>query len=305
MSLLSLFSFVVYAAELIISPIPPGEDVVIRKPQKTFGMLAQAVESPGFVLGEENISSSSGESPVLSPPDNHTSTPSAVITPRKTSRIHYTVAVLGDSMVDTLGPGIPHLQAKLDQVFPQTDFTLLNYGVGATNIEYGLERITKDYTYLEKQIPSLVSQHPDIVVVESFGYNPFPFDDGALDKHWLTMGTIIDTLRNQIPGVIVMLAATVAPDSGTFGDNAPGISFDQQSKNQRTSTIKKYLQSTVNFATSQKIPLADAYTPSMLADGNGNPSYINQGDHIHPSDAGKTLFAEKIVGTLVDNGLLE
>lgn len=314
MSLLSLFSAVVFAAELIISPIPPGEDSVIRKPITTFGMLT---DRKGTVLSAETSATASSDTissadplstdpetgSTLTPTITHVSGGSVAI--RSTGKDSYTIAVLGDSMVDTLGPDIPHLQAKLDQVFPYTNFTLLNYGVGATNIEYGLNRITNDYSYLDKPIPSLVSQHPDIVVVESFGYNPFPFETGALDKHWLTMGTITDTLKNQIPGVKIIVAATIAPHSDSFGDGAPGVSFDPEFKKNHTSNIKKYIRSAINFAGSQHYPLADAFTPSLTSDGEGNPLFINPGDHIHPSDAGKALFAEKIVAALVDNRLLE
>jgi lysophospholipase L1-like esterase len=58
-------------------------------------------------------------------------------------------------------------------------------------------------------------------------------------------------------------------------------------------TVKVYLQNTINFATSQHFPIADAFHASLKGT-DGDPLYINQGDHIHPSDAGKTLFADLV-----------
>jgi len=52
------------------------------------------------------------------------------------------IAVLGDSMIDTLGPGIPALQKELIKAYPYLNPTILNYGNGGTNIDYGIERLT-------------------------------------------------------------------------------------------------------------------------------------------------------------------
>lgn len=332
MNVLSLFSIAVWAAETIISPIPADGVVVVHKPIRSFGQLAGS-SSPPAVMGEHTEPTptatpmpSPSVTPTPSPTHSPTPTPAPTrkpsptptpspgadtgrktdtpVTPLSTGRSHYRIAVLGDSMVDTLGPGVPHLQDALKQQFPRTSFTILNYGVGATNIEYGLHRLTHDYTYLEQPIPSLISQNPDIVIVESFGYNPFPYDEGALDKHWLSMATAADTIRQQLPQAKIVFAATVAPNARLFGDGAPGLSFSAEDKQKRVSNIKRYIESTVKFATSQKYPLADAYHPSLQADGNGNPSYINPGDHIHPSDEGKRLFAREVVRTLVKHDLL-
>ena len=127
MNVFSIFVGVVLAAEGIISPIPdelPRASLVTTKPDVTFGQLP--VPEVLGVVSEEPL-------------------PSFPIT-RKSS---YTIAVLGDSMVDTLGPGVPHLKSALKSVFPRTSFTIYNYGVGGTNIDYGLARLTSDYLYLD------------------------------------------------------------------------------------------------------------------------------------------------------------
>lgn len=274
MSLFSLFAGIVFAAETVLSPIPDGIPVVIpptTKPDVSFGQITQ-------VLGETIEAS---PSPTLTP------TPKPVI---QTKQKSYTIAFLGDSMIDTMGPGLPAVKSKLTSVYGGTNFTLLNYGVGGTNIDYGVERITSDYQYLGNQIPSLASTHPDIVVLESFGYNPFPVDNG-IDRHWMALARAVDTLRAAIPNVKIIIAATIAPNTSVFGDGV--LSWNAEQKAKKVSEINAYLESTIKFAQSQHLPLADAYHAS-----GGSTQYINGGDHIHYSDAGRALFASKVVSAL-------
>lgn len=283
MGFLSVFTIAVFAAETVLSPL--SDDVTNPAPSPTaptvtFGQLTAAPTPAPQVLG-------------------------ASIEVPRTKKSSYTIALLGDSMIDTLGPDAPHLKSKLSQTYPGVSFQLFNYGVGGTNIDYGLERITSNYQYLGRDIPALVTTHPDIVVVESFGYNPYPFDNGAIDKHWLALAAIVDKLKANLPGVTIIIAATIAPDAKTFGDGAAGLSFSAEDKWKRVDVIKKYLNSTVKFAASQRLPLADAFHPSLGADGNGNEAYINQGDHIHYSDAGRNLFADAVTRAITTNKLLE
>lgn len=313
-SIFSLFAITVYAAESMLSPVPDAVletfgtnklPVVIEKPGKSFADITGSPEATGSsVLGL------SIEAPTPSPSPSLTPTPTtkpivAKPTPVSAKKGTVTIALLGDSMVDTLGPDAPHLKDMLKAAYPNMQVVVKNYGVGATNIEYGITRITNGYTYLGNSIPSLASSKPDIVVLESFGYNPFSFDEGAIDKHWTSLATAVDTLRNTIPGVKVIIAATIAPNATVFGDGAPGLSFDQTAKNQKVNTIKKYLENAVRFARSQHLPLADAYHASLDGSGNGKLTYINPGDHIHYSDAGRVLFGRKVADAITANKLLE
>ncbi len=284
MNLLSLFTFAVYAASSVISPIP--DDLIAAaplppKPDVSFGQIVD-------VLGATDV-----VTPTPSPLPTPTPTPTPPITKKKS----YTIAFLGDSMIDTMGPGLPAVNDKLTSTYPATNFTLLNFGVGGTNIDFGIERITNSYTYLGNQIPSLASTHPDIVVIESFAYNPFPVAN-SIDRHWLALAKAVDTIRGNLPGTKIIIAATIAPNSTAFGDGAPNIAFSQQDKIERTNVIKAYLDSTVKFAASQHLPLADAYHASLDSSGDGKLVYINGGDHIHYSDAGRALFAQKVVAAL-------
>lgn len=302
---LSLFASAVLAAEMILSPL--ADDVSffpaptpVAQPRKSFGALTAPVVTPTVTPSPTPTPASA----VLGVQTTPSLTPTPTIAYRARQK-HYAVAVLGDSMVDTLGPDIPHLKRKLTALFPGTTFTMLNYGVGATNIDYGLTRITNNYTYLGHDVPSLISQAPDVVIIESFGYNPYPYDEGALDKHWLQLAAIVDLISDRLPATKIVIAATIAPNSQLFGDGAPGLAFSPADKHARTKTIKEYLDSTVKFAQSQGLPLADAYHASLMSNGDGNVLYINGGDHIHYSEAGRDLFAQKVADSIVSNRLLE
>lgn len=215
-----------------------------------------------------------------------------------------TVAVLGDSMIDTLGSGIPQLVTALNRLYPTKKFVVLNYGLGSSNLESGLNRLDHDYVNKDQTIPSLFSQNPDIVVVESFAYNNYGNTQAGYDKQWLNLGAIISKINQFLPQAKIVLAATIAPNSVTFANNAPNINYTALEKVERTSTIKLYLQNLISFANSQGFPVADAYHPSLVGN-DGNQSYINAADNIHPSTAGGQLFCNSIAKTIGDNGLIE
>jgi len=286
MSLFSLFAVFVFASETVLSPLADS------LPAQTAG----AVSQPTVSFGQLHV-------PMPQMPFTVTQ-PTAPLT-HHSKKSHYTVVLLGDSMIDTLGAGVPDLHADLIKFFPSTTFTLLNYGVGSTNIDYGLERVTNGYTYLGKNVPSLVSQTPDVVVVESFAYNPYSSDANGIDKHWLQLAAIVNTLKSNLPGVKIIIAATIAPNSTVFGDGAPGISLSIADKLSRTNIIKQYLESTVKFAASQRLPSADAYHASLDVFGNGRLTYISSSDHIHYSESGRELFAQKVTDAIINDNLLE
>lgn len=215
----------------------------------------------------------------------------------------YTIALLGDSMIDVMQPDLPQLVSTLKNYYPQVQFKLLNYGVGASNLDYALTRLTKNYTYLGKEFPALLSQNPDIIVIESFAYNHGENNQSGLDQQWLTLAAIISTIKNQSQAKIV-LAATIGPDENNLCDGIEGINLPPDQKKAKAQAIRAYLENIINFANSQGYPLADAYHLSLDSNGNGKNIYINQGDHLHPSGPGGELLAEKIAEAIYKNNLL-
>ncbi len=220
--------------------------------------------------------------------------------PEKTS---YTIALLGDSMVETMGKDLPHLQNLLAKAFPKYSFLLLNYGQGATDLDSGLYRLTDTTRYLDQDFPGLLTYKPDILVVESFAYNHWSGEIFNFDRQWLTIAKIIDTVKKESPETKIILGAAIAPNGLVFGDGK--LNWPQDLKWNAAAITKAYLQNLVNFATSEHYPLADAFHPSLDSSGNGQERYINQSDHLHPSDEGKLLFSQKIVDAIVNNNLIK
>ena len=245
-------------------------------------------------------------SDVYNPPQFVTPTPIPISTPPPPPRSlgkTITIAVLGDSMIDTLLPGLPRLKTALDQYFPGRVFRILNYGVGSRDIEYGLYRLTNDYDYRGKHIPGLVSQNPDIVVVESFAYNNFGNTPTNFDRYLNDLGAIITTITSNLPDTKIVIAATIAPNSAIFSNGIPNVHFTTPEKIEKTSTIKFYLQSAVDFAISRNLPLADAYHLSLFGN-QGLKGFINPNDHLHLSDTGGQFFCDTLADTIYKNHLI-
>lgn len=208
-------------------------------------------------------------------------------------------------MIDTLGASAPELNSALTTFYPNTAWNIINYGVGATTIDYGIERITNSYMYKGQMFPALISQNPDFIVIESFAYNPYPGDSQGLTRYQQQLKNLLDKIRSNLPKAKIIFAVTIAPNSLVFGDGAPGIAFTPSEKMSRTGTIKSYLTTAVQFAKSNHIPLADLYDSSMNEKDEGNLMFINTNDHIHYSLIGRMFFAQKIIETIQTNHLIQ
>lgn len=215
-----------------------------------------------------------------------------------------TIAVIGDSMIDTLGINLPQMANSLKQYYPDRQFRLLNYGVGSSDIEYGIYRLTHDYDYSGTHFPSLISQNPDIVVVESFAYNNYGNSETNINRYKLDLITLTNTIKEKLPNTKIVLAATVAPNSVTYSNGVKDLHLSSLEKIDQTNTIKLYLQNMVDYADSEGFILADAYHPSLL-NNEGQPDYINSTDHLHPSTLGGQFFSGIVAGTIFRNKLIE
>lgn len=216
-------------------------------------------------------------------------------------RTTYSLIVLGDSMVDTLGRDLPDLKSLMLTNFPKYSFAILNYGFGATDLESGLYRLTHGSKYLNKYYPPLLSFQPDILVVESFAYNHWTGEKSDLDRQWLTYSKIIDTVREKSPGTKILFAATIAPNALKYGDGV--LNWGKDLKWQSAQITRAYLQNMIGFAKSQNIPVADAYTPSLDKEGNGLLEFISSYDNLHPSKEGAVFFSKKIVEAIKTNNI--
>lgn len=225
-------------------------------------------------------------SPTPTIASNPTPTPSPVLTTKKKS---YKIAVIGDSMVDTMGERLEYLERSLKRKYPLTEFTLYNYGRGAENIEMGLARLNSRFDYQDRHYPTLTEVAPDIIVVGSFAYNPFsPYDR---DRHWLSLTKMIEEVKKISPNIYLL--AEIAPLRSDFGKGPGGVNYDTDTAFVHSGHIIEQLENAIGLARTLNVPLINTYSAS-----GGRREYVNPHDGIHPSVSGHEFTAEMITNKI-------
>jgi lysophospholipase L1-like esterase len=221
-----------------------------------------------------------------------TSSPTA--TPIKLKKKSYRIAVYGDSMVDTMGELLEYMDHELKRKYPETTFGLFNYGIGSQNVEEGLERFDKPFSYQTRTYPPITQVKADVIIIGSFAYNPFsPYDR---DRHWLALTRLVQ--EAQKTGTKVYMLAEIAPLRNGFGKGPQGVNWSDGASHTHAQHIVEQLENAVGLAQALHAPLINAYEASKEKNGSGTKKYINTSDGIHPSVEGHELTAKTIIETL-------
>ncbi|HYK08990.1 MAG TPA: SGNH/GDSL hydrolase family protein [Candidatus Eisenbacteria bacterium] len=221
---------------------------------------------------------------------------------------YYTIAMVGDSMTAALGVHGGKLSEQLNAMFQSTSghqrILIDNYAQGATNILQMNDQMTKKITTGDVTLDPLLSRHVDMILIESYGYNPlsqFPRAEG-LQKQTDALQKIMTTLTNHYPNTAIIFVATIAPNKETYAlEEKTGALSDRIAEAEERST---FIQNHMNFAKTHNIPLIDIYDASLTPDGDGNILYISQTDHIHPSFAGIDFINNEIAHFIYDSHIL-
>lgn len=282
-------------------------NVASMKSAKTDSMIASQMfdvqQSPPMIeQGEVAGIADEAPQPTAAPTVIAASTPSPTKAPdeakkdKEPSKSEYRIAVFGDSMVDTMGDGLPYLEKELKKKYEKIDFLLYNYGTGAQNVEVGLDRFDDDYAYKTRKYPAITELDFDIIILGSFAYNPFdPFDR---DQHWLTLSRLIEKAKKT--GAEVYVLAEIAPLRSSFGRGPGGVNFDTVTAYEHSGKIIKQIENAVGLSKNLNVTLIDAYTKSKVDGKNeGKRELVSVQDGIHPSIKGQEFTAEQIVKTLV------
>lgn len=255
-------------------------------------------ESKQEVLSEKTAAipklESASPTPTPTPTPIPSPTPTASTIPIL-SKASYTIAVIGDSMVDTMGENMQYLEQSLDARYPQTNFNLYNYGIGGQNIAQGLERFKKPFSYQTREFPPIGGIAADVIIVASFAYNPF--SPHNRDQHWLTLTQLVTEARQT--GADVYLLAEVAPLKTGFGDGPGGINWPPDLAGQQAENIRQQLENAINLSRELSVPLINAYGKSTVDGKFGDRVYVSAHDGIHPSVEGHLLMADLIAQTIV------
>ncbi len=208
---------------------------------------------------------------------------------------HKTIALIGDSMIDTMGTNLPYLQKQLKQYYPNMNFTMLNYGIGAQTAPMVLNRINNQFNYKDRHYPPILQSNADIFIVGSNAYNPID----NISEYTNAMNNIIQTIKST--GKPVYLLTTIAPIKSKFGMGPGGVNWDTNTAWNHATKIQEYLEKSLTIASTHNIPAIDAYHSTLQANGEGITTYINKHDGIHPSVAGHNYIANVIARKLKIN----
>jgi lysophospholipase L1-like esterase len=203
------------------------------------------------------------------------------------------IALIGDSMIETLTPETPDLKKSLSVYFPSQIFYIKNYGFPAKTIDYAYSKINE-----------IIDQQPDIIILESFAYNNYGNTQEGINKQWLNLGAITTKIKKELPNTKIIITTTIAPNSVEFAKGS-GTEFTGLEKIEKAKTIKLYLQNAINFANSQNFYLANSYNLSLDSNKEGFKELINTNDNIHPSPLGQRLFCDSIAKTIFDNKIIK
>ena len=212
----------------------------------------------------------------------------------KLPKSSYTIALYGDSMIDTMGEKLEILQKELYRSYPKTTFKLYNYGIGAQNIEDGVLRFANSFSNKERIYPPISNIDPDIIILGTFAYNPFVPHD--LEKYKKELVDLIQKAKNV--SLRVYLLAEIAPQKTGFGQGEYGVNWPQDQAYQQAATIMDQIKEAIKVANREGTPVINAYQKSLLTDGFGNPVYVRNEDGIHASYEGHVLMAREIIAKL-------
>lgn len=212
----------------------------------------------------------------------------------KTSKNSYTIAILGSSMVDTMGENLDYLQQSLKNNYPNTQFKLFNYGMGSQNVAEASGKFSQPFSYKTRNYPPINQIGADIIIVDSFAYNPlFPYDK---EQYAQNLTSLVEQAKTT--GARVYLLADIAPLKNGFGRGPGGIDWTDEAIKTQVEHIIEQLYVAIFVANSTHVPLINVFVASQIDGKYGNPTYVSTNDGIHPSVAGEVLTANIIASTI-------
>lgn len=221
--------------------------------------------------------------------------------PKIPSKYAYLTLLVGDSIVGSLGPNAQLLRQHLIELYPDHEFVNYNYGFGATSIETLPERLTRDTVYKDQNYRAVLSHGFDLIIIESFGYNPLSQENEAegLAKHIDILDESIKLIIKERPETVVAIMTPIAPNRNYFAKGVYDLSTEERTKwaNERIT----YIRSVIKYANENRIPLINVYEKSLTSEGDGNLKYINPDDYIHPSAEGVDLISKTIAEFIFNN----
>lgn len=219
----------------------------------------------------------------------------------------YTIFLVGDSMTHAMGPHGAELNQYLNTLYKNTGRGILidNYAEGGTNILDLKKQMTTPTTYWDSTFSPLLSRKFDVIIIESFGYNPLsglPIKEG-LEKQNQALFEAVRDVRTSHPNAKIVFLATIAPNKEMYASKINPDTTQRDRELQAEERIA-YIKNHIEYARKNNIPLINVYEKSIGENGDGNLKYINPDDYIHPSAEGVIFISREIADYIYKNNLL-
>lgn len=215
----------------------------------------------------------------------------------------YKIAMIGDSMTAALGPHGGEVSEYINSLYKKntTDpqrIIIDNYA-GSSNILAVNEQLSKRKTISEYTFGPLLSEDYDLILVESYGYNPL--SQYGIENGIKKQNEALDQLMTKIittrPHAAIVFVATIAPNLQNYAKTTQVDRPETQRIGQAEERIA-YLKNHIDYANKHTIPVINIYEKSLTDKGDGNMLYINPTDDIHPSAEG-VMFIGKELGNFI------
>lgn len=206
------------------------------------------------------------------------------------------VVLLGDSMIDTydfMDEGFPELKRELGKISSNLSIELVNHGVGSTDVNLGLKRVTQPYDYEARgrKLPAVLDENAGLVVIESFAYNHGSNSSDDINAFLDSHRKIVDLLR---PESKIVLLATVAPNRDNFATGIISLGWDENKRQQEYELVMRYFQEFIEFAKNSGLPFVNIFEMTLTENKTGDPKYISNVDYLHLSFEGRELISREL-----------
>lgn len=219
----------------------------------------------------------------------------------------YSIVMIGDSMTHALGPRGGTFNSFINDLYKphNAGISIDNYAKGASNILQVNDQLEKETTYWDSTFPPLLSRHFDLILIESFGYNPlsqFGIEDG-LKKQTEALDNLIEKLLTTKPNAAIIFVATIAPNKENYAKKIL-LDISPQDRILQAEERMSYIKNHIDYAKQHNLPLVNIYEKSFDATGSGHLKYINSDDFIHPSFEGVDFIGREIAQYIYGNKVL-
>lgn len=223
--------------------------------------------------------------------------PFKYVIPTIEKKREYQIVMIGDSMTYALGPHGGTFYEYINEAYKNDGhgITIDNYAQPSTSILTINNAMTRNQKYWDTELVPLMSRNFDLILIESFGYNPlsqFSLEEGLKKQNEILDETITSLIKNH-PKSVIMFVATIAPSKLTYGQSVDKT-MTAEGRAKEVEERISYIKNHIEYAKKHNIPLINIYEKSLTPSGDGNTEYINPDDDIHPSAVGVDFIGHEL-----------